>query len=204
VIGNDIDAEVDFACSPSQLSDCGTFAVPDIGLVNFTLKGDSFPNGLSLEDQMSCMPVGNWTLENNNFGTGGLVAQFDAAYSLNLGALKGCGPQSGLVIKDNVSSFTGQPCCGKGSTYLVLQGWTNVTIADNHLVYDNNQGLNGSSVIDFWGDSHVAITNNTFLNMYVLTSGDAPSGWPATTNVTACGNTLGPPQYPRVEPACSA
>jgi hypothetical protein len=145
IVSDDIDAEVDFACEPPQLplSDCGTFAFPAIGVVNMTIKGDSFPNGLSLEDEMSCMPVGNWTIENNNFGTGGLVAQFDATYSLSLSALQACGPQSGLIIKNNVSTDAGPHCCGIGSPYILLQGWTNVTIANNHLVFDLNQGLNG-------------------------------------------------------------
>jgi len=206
LVSNDIDAEVDFSCQPPQLplADCGTFAVPAIGLVNMTLKNDSFPYGLALEDQMSCMPVGNWVIKDNNFGTGGLVAQFDAAYSLTLSALQTCGRQSGLTIEDNTSSNSQQPCCGAGSPYLLLQGWANVTIANNHFVYDLNQGLVGGPVVELWGDQNVAITNNDFINFYYITLANrvAPAGWPATTGVTNCGNTIGPPQYPIIESAC--
>ena len=201
---DDIDAEVDFSCQPPQLplAECGTFAVPSIGLVNMVLKNNSFPNGLALEDQMSCMPVGNWTIEGNNFGTGSLVAQFDATYSLSLSALQTCGPQSGLVIKGNTSTNSQPPCCGSGSPYVLLQGWTNVTIANNHFVYDPNQGLTGGSVVELWGDSNVAVTNNAFVNYFNVTLSDAPSGWPATTNVTTCGNTTGSAQSPVVAPPC--
>ena len=202
----DIDAEVDFSCQPPQLplADCGTLTGPAIGLVNMTLKNNSFPNGLALEDEMSCMPVGNWTIEGNNFGTGGLVAQFDATYSLSLSALQACGPQSGLTIEGNTSTDSQPPCCGAGSPYILLQGWTNVTIANNQFVYDLNQGLVGGPVVELWGDSNVAITNNAFVNYYNLTLSDAPSGWPATTNVTTCGNTTGSAQYPVVASPCPA
>jgi hypothetical protein len=204
LISDDIDAEVDFSCQPPQLplADCGTFADPSVGLVNMTLKNDSFPNGLALEDEMSCMPVGNWVIKDNNFGTGGLVAQFDATYSLTLSALQTCGPQSGLTIEGNTSSNSQPPCCGVGSPYVLLQGWANVTIANNHFVYDLNQGLVGGPVVEFWGDKNVAITNNAFINYYNITLSDAPSGWPATTGVTDCGNITGPPQYPIVQSAC--
>jgi hypothetical protein len=204
LVSDDIDAEVDFSCQPPQLplADCGTFADPSIGVVNMTLKNDSFPNGLAIEDQMSCMPVGNWIIEGNNFGTGGLVAQFDAAYNLTLSALQTCGPQNGLTIEGNTSSSSQPPCCGAGSPYVLLQGWTNVTIADNDFVYDPNQGLVGGPVVEFWGDKNVAITNNAFINFYNITLSDAPSGWPATTGVTNCGNTTGTAQYPIVQSAC--
>jgi hypothetical protein len=151
---------------------------------------------------MSCMPVGNWTIENNNFGTGGLVAQFYTAYTLTLSALQACGHYSGLTITGNTSTDTQTPCCGRGSPYILLQGWTNVTIANNHFVYDLNTGLIGGPVVELWGDSNVAITNNSFVNFYNVTLLDAPSGWPATTGLTTCGNTTGIPQYPLVGSAC--
>ena len=143
-------------------------------VVNLTIKNDSFPNGLSLEDEMSCMPVGNWIIEGNNFGTGGLVAQFDATYSLTLSALQTCGRQSGLTIEGNTSSSSQQPCCGVGSPYVLLQGWANVIIANNHLVFDLNQGLVRGPVIEFWGDKNVAIANNAFINSYNITLSDGP------------------------------
>jgi hypothetical protein len=77
-----------------------------------------------------------------------------------------------------------------------------VTIADNHLVFDVNQGLVGGSVVDLWGDRNVAITNNTFANYYTVAQSDAPSGWPATTDVLVCGNTIGSEESPTTEPAC--
>jgi hypothetical protein len=202
LVTSDIDAEVDFSCQ-GNLPDCGTLANPSIGVVNMTLKNNSFPNGLRLEDGMSCMPVGNWTIEDNNFGIGGLVGQFDTAYTLTLSALQACGRYSGLTIEGNTSTDTQQhPCCGSGSPYFLLQGWTNVTIANNHFIYKLSDGLIGGPVVELWGDSNVAITNNAFVNYYNLTLQDAPSGWPTTTGLTTCGNTTGSAQFPLVAAAC--
>jgi hypothetical protein len=198
----DIDAEVDFSCQ-GDLPNCGTMAIPSIGLENMAIVHDSFPNGLALEDGMSCMPVGNWTISDNNFGTGGLVAQFDTTYNLTLSALQQCGRQVGLTIEGNTSTDSQPPCCGAGSPYVLLQGWQNVTIANNHLVFDLNTGLVGGPVVEFWGDTNVSITNNAFVNMYNLTLSDAPSGWPATVGVTTCGNTTGAAQYPVTSKACA-
>jgi hypothetical protein len=86
---------------------------------------------------------------------------------------------------------------------VLLQGWTNVKIANNHFLYSLNVGLIGGPIVELWGDTNVAITNNTFINFYNVTLSDAPSGWPATTGLTVCGNTTGPPEYPAVGTACS-
>jgi hypothetical protein len=202
LVSNDIDAEVDFSCQ-GDLPNCGTMADPSIGVENMIIEHDSFPTGLALEDEMSCMPVGNWTIDDNNFGTGGLLAQFDATYSLSLSALQACGRYSGLTIEGNTSTDSQPPCCGAGSPYVLLQGWTNVRIANNHLVFALNQGLVGGPVVVLWGDTNVAITNNAFVNFFNLAWSDAPSGWPATTGVTICGNTTGDARYPVVAAACS-
>jgi hypothetical protein len=201
----DIDAEVDFSCESSWPNDdCGTLTQPNIGVVNMTIKDDSFPNGMALEDGMSCLPVGNWTIEGNDLGTGGLDLQFDTTYSLTLSALTTCGQYSGLTIEDNTSTATTlTPCCGSGSPYILVQGWTNVTIADNHLVFGANQGMTGAAVVDLWADSNVSVTNNDFANYYTLTTSDAPSGWPATTDVTLCGNTTGPLTIPILGSICA-
>ena len=202
VTNGDIDAEVDFSCE-GDLPNCGTLANPSIGVVNMTMEGNWFPNGITLEDGMSCMPVGNWTIEGNNFGTGGFDAQFDTTYSLSLSALLNCGKYSGLTIENNTSTATTQyPCCGSGSPYILVQGWTNVTVTGNHFVYAPNRGADGSSVFDLWGDSNVSITNNAFLNYYNISAEDAPAGWPATTGVAICRNTTGLAQSPSVQTAC--
>jgi hypothetical protein len=198
---DDIDAEVDFSCQ-GDLPNCGTMAVPSIGVENFTITHNSFPNGLALEDGMSCMPVGNWMIVDNNFGTGGLVASFDTTYTLTLSALQACGRYSGLTIEGNTSTDSQPPCCGAGSPYILLQGWTNVTIANNQFVYELNTGLVGGPVVQLWGDTNVSITNNAFVNFYNITAADAPSGWPTTTGVTVCGNISGAASYPVVGKAC--
>jgi len=199
----DIDAEVDFSCQSTWPFGCGRLNNPDIGVVNMAFRADSFPNGMTLEDGMSCMPVGNWTIEGNSFGGGGIDLQLDTTYSLTLSALDICGQYSGLTIENNTSTNGAlTPCCGSGSPYILLQGWSNVTIADNHLVFDVNQGLVGGPVMDLWGDRNVAITNNTFANYYTVAQSDAPSGWPATTDVLVCGNTIGSEEYPVTETAC--
>jgi hypothetical protein len=206
IAGGDIDAEVDFNCQPPKLplADCGTLTEPAIGVVNMTFSGDRFPNGLRLEDGMSCLPVGNWTIEGNDLGRGGLDLQFDTTYSLKLAALAACGQNSGLTIAHNTSTGTTlTPCCGSGSPYILVQGWTNVTIADNHLVFAAQQGRAGGAVVDLWGDSNVAVTNNEVANYSRLTTSDAPTGWPATTNVTICGNTTGSPKSPTVGAPCA-
>jgi hypothetical protein len=204
ITNGDIDAEVDFGCQ-GDLPNCGTLADPAIGLVNFTLDGDSFPSGLALEDGMSCMPVGNWTIEDNNFGAGGLDAQFDTTYSLALSALESCGQQSDLNIVGNTSTATNlTPCCGSGSPYIVLQGWSDVTIADNHFVYSLNVALVGGPIVDLWGDTDVTLEHNVFTNWYNLTAtGNAPAGWPADTALTLCGNTYGPSDV-LTDAACAA
>jgi hypothetical protein len=200
----DIDAEVDFSCESTWPGDCGTLTEPDIGVVNMTIQDDSFPNGMSLEDGMSCLPVGNWTIEGNDLGSGGLDLQLETTYSLTLSALTTCGQYSGLTIENNTSTNTTlTPCCGSGSPYILVQGWTNVTIADNHLVFAANQGMIGGAVIDLWGDSNVSVTNNDFANYYNLTTSDAPTGWPATTNVTVCGNTTGSVAIPTFGSTCA-
>jgi hypothetical protein len=199
----DIDAEVDFNCQ-GNLPNCGTLSSPAIGVVNMTFNGDSFPNGMSLEDGLSCMPVGNWMIENSNFGTGGLRAEFDTTYSLTLSALQSCGQYSGLTITGNTDTNTTlPPCCGGASPYMPLQGWTNVTIANNHFVYALNRGLGGGAIADLWGDTNVHIENNVFANWYNLTADNAPAGWPATTGTTVCGNTTGSVQFPVKSAACS-
>jgi hypothetical protein len=157
---------------------------------------------LALEDGMSCMPVGNWMIVDNNFGTGGLVASFDTTYTLTLSALQACGRYSGLTIEGNTSTDSQPPCCGAGSPYILLQGWTNVTIANNQFVYELNTGLVGGPVVQLWGDTNVSITNNAFVNFYNITAADAPSGWPTTTGVTVCGNISGAASYPVVGKAC--
>jgi hypothetical protein len=198
----DIDAEVDFSCESTWPGDCGTLIDPHIGVINMTIKDDSFPNGMALEDGMNCIPVGNWTIEGNNLGSGGLDLQFDTTYSLTLSALTTCGQYSGLTITNNTSTNnTLHPCCGSGSPYMLLQGWTNVTIADNLLVFDMNQI--GGAVIDLWGDSNVSITNNKFVNYSNVSASDAPIGWPATTNVTICGNTIGSAATPDLGSTCT-
>lgn len=197
ITNGDIDAEVDFSCGTATLplADCGTMADPDIGVVNMTYDNDSFPNGLALLDGMSCMPVGNWTIDNNNFGSGGLNLQFDTTYSLSLSALTNCGSQTGLTVENNTSTDTTQnPCCGGGSPYVVLQGWSNVTFANNHFVYQPPPAYFATSGLfaDMWGDSNVSFKNNTLTNMATIDyTGGAPSGWPADTNVTDCGNVYG-------------
>jgi hypothetical protein len=198
---DDIDAEVDFNCK-GNLPNCGTSANPAIGVQNMQIEHNFFPNGLALEDGMSCMPVGNWTISDNNFGTGSLVAQFDTAFTLTLSALQSCGRYSGLTIEGNTSTGARQPCCGGGSSYILLQGWTNVTIANNHFVYDLKTGLIGGPIVDLWGDTNVSITNNAFVNFYNVTRSTPPAGWPATTGVTVCGNTTGSVQYPMVGAPC--
>jgi hypothetical protein len=200
-ISNDIDAEVDFSCE-GNLPNCGTMAVPSVGVENLTITHNSFPNGLAIEDGMSCMPVGNWAIVDNNFGTGGLVASFDTTYSLSLSALQACGRYSGLTIEGNSSNGAQPPCCGAGSPYILLQGWTNVKIANNQFVYSLNDGLVGGPVVNLWGDTNVSITNNAFVNYYNITASDAPSGWPTTTGVTVCGNLTGAAIYPVVGKAC--
>jgi hypothetical protein len=202
ISSGDIDAEVDFNCQPPKLplADCGTLADPAIGLVNFTLSGDSFPNGLALHDGMSCMPIGNWSILNNNLGSGGLDLQFDTTYSLSLAALVACGQYSGLTIAGNTATANSEhPCCGGGSAYIVLQGWKNVAITGNHLSFTPSK----SAVADLWGDSNVTISGNVFAGLStVATTGDAPSGWPATTGVIVCGNTTGPTTAPVKGAAC--
>jgi hypothetical protein len=188
-IRGDIDAEVDFSCQ-GHLADCGTLANPSIGLENFTLANNNFPDGLALEDGMSCMPVANWTIKNNNLQGGGLSAQFDTTYSLSLSALQACGQYAGLTITGNTSTATTmRPCCGSGSPYIVLQGWKNVTIANNHFTYDPNVASVGGPIVDMWGDSNVTIKNNYFGNWFNVTAANAPAGWPANTSLVQCGNT---------------
>jgi hypothetical protein len=204
VSSGDIDAEVDFSCEATWPENCGTLSHPDIGVVNMTIKDNTFPNGMALEDGMSCLPVGNWAIEGNNLGDGGLDLQFDTTYSLSLSALTTCGHYSGLTIEKNTSTNnTLRPCCGSGSPYILVQGWNDVTIADNHLVFDPIQGLQGGAVLDFWGDSNVSIRNNDFANYVNLSTSDAPNGWPATTNVSTCGNTLGPRATPVFDSLCA-
>jgi hypothetical protein len=205
VSSGDIDAEVDFSCEATwPRDDCGTLAQPDIGVVNMTIENDSFPSGLALEDGMSCLPVGNWTIKGNDLGTGGLDLQMDTTYSLKLSALTTCGQYSGLTIANNASTDTTlTPCCGSGSPYILVQGWTNVTITDNNLVFDPHQGNVGGAVVDLWGDSHVSVANNDFANYFTLTTSDAPAGWPATTNVTVCGNTSGTLAAPTFAAPCA-
>lgn len=205
VTSGNIDAEVDFACdTPQFANDCGTPTNPAIGVQNMTYNNDSFPNGMELLDGMSCMPIGNWTVENNNFGNGGMVLEFNTTYSLSLQAFNFCGQSSGLTVQNNTSTGTSQnPCCGSGSPYIVLQGWKNVNISNNHLVYDVNQGLIGGPVVDLWSDSNVMIANNTFGNYYNITAAEAPAGWPANVAITTCGNTTGPVATPSKGAACA-
>jgi hypothetical protein len=159
---------------------------------------------MALEDGMSCLPVGNWTIEDNSFGAGGLDAQLDTTYSLSLSALESCGQQSDLNIVGNTSSNTTlTPCCGSGSPYIVLQGWSDVTIANNRFTYEPNVALVGGPIVDMWGDTDVTIEHNVFTNWYNLTADNAPAGWPATTAVTQCGNTYGPSNS-LADAACAA
>ena len=203
VIEGDIDAEVDFSCQGDR-PNCGTLANPSIGVVNMTFDDDIFPQGMALEDGMSCLPVGNWTIEDNSFGAGGLDAQFDTTYSLSLSALESCGQQSDLNIVGNTSSNTTlTQCCGSGSPYIVLQGWSDVTIANNRFTYEPNVALVGGPIVDMWGDTNVTIEHNVFTNWYNLTADNAPAGWPATTAVTRCGNTYGPSNS-LADTACAA
>lgn len=186
-----IDNEVDFNCK-GNLPNCGTLSNPSIGVVNMTLNHNSFPGGLALEDGMSCMPVGNWAITNNNLGTGGLDLQFDTTYSLSLSALLSCGLYSGLTITGNTSTGqTQHDCCGSGSPFIVLQGWSNVTISGNHLVFNPANAVAGDAVVDLWSDNEVAIKNNVFTNLNTVATAFAPAGWPANVGIVQCGNHLG-------------
>lgn len=178
-ISGDIDAEVDFNCE-NDLPNCGTLAQPSIGVENMTFSNDTFPSGLRLEDGMSCMPIGNWTIKDNNLESGGMDLQFDTTYSLKLQALLACGQSSGLTITGNSSTATSQhPCCGSGSPYIVLQGWSDVTISGNHLVFTPSK----SPLVDLWSDSNVSIANNTISGLTQIKTSNAPAGWPANVNV---------------------
>jgi hypothetical protein len=218
VTSGDIDAEVDYSCQPPaiQLSDCGTLSDPFIGDVNMTYRNNWFPNGLVLLDGMGCMPVGNWTIDNNNFGSAGMVIELSTTYTDTVQALDACGRYSGLTIDNNTSANTTlTPCCGGGSPYFIIQGWQNITIKGNHLVYQYSTGVGTPGFIDLCGDSKVAITNNDFYNMFSLLTTDVYGGpdcggvptsgggnWPATTNLTFCGNTYWVPTDPKHQPAC--
>lgn len=201
VTNGDIDAEVDFSCQANP-ADCGTVANPSVGIVDMTIIGNSFPSGLQLLDGASCIPVANWKVENNDTGTGGLKAGFNTTYSLSLSALQACGQYDGLTITGNTSSATTlKPIAGSGSPDILVQGWKNVTIANNQLVLDPSQGAPpiGAPWAELWGDSGVNIANNGLAGYYNVLGGGAPAGWPANTNVTVCGNVhLGAP-----EAACS-
>jgi hypothetical protein len=218
VTSGDIDAEVDYSCQPpaNRLSDCGTLSDPYIGDVNMTYKNNWFPNGLVLLDGMGCMPVGNWTIDNNNLGSAGLDMELSTTYSDTVQALDACGRYSGLTIDNNTSTNTTLlPCCGGGSPYFIIQGWKNITIKGNDLVYQYSTGVGTFGFIDLCGDSNVAIANNDFSNLFYLLTTDVYGGpdcggvptsgggnWPATTNLTVCGNTYGVRTDPKHQPAC--
>jgi hypothetical protein len=200
-IGNgNIDAEVDFNCQTTWPSGCGTLANPSVGVVNMTIQNDIFPQGLQLLDGVSCMPVGNWAVLNNNFGTGGFDLEMNTTYSLSLGEFNTCGQYDGLKVEDNTSTATSiHPCCGAGSPYVLIQGWKNVTISGNSLVLPTNQQ---GAVIELWGDSNVAISKNTLTNAQGVWDSSPPAGWPPKVVPTTCGNTWGPASAPQKDGAC--
>lgn len=198
ILQGNIDAEVDYSCLNTWPNGCGTMADPTFGMVNFNLEDDSFPNGLQVLDGMSCMPVGTWAIDDNNFGTGGLDFEADTTYSLSLPALDTCGQYDGLRIVGNTSTGTSiHACCGSGSPYILVQGWASVDISQNHFVYPTN--LLGAIVVTMASDA--VILDNTFTNAPGIWFDGATTGWPAS-DVGECGNTYGPAATPEYDATC--
>ena len=206
ITSGDIDAEVDGNCQGQSPSSCGGTVADPAGdaLVNFTLNNDSFPNGLSFEDGMSCLPIANWAFTNDNFGTGGIDLQFDTASNMDLSdivndpaedAANGwssslCAPQSGLTISGNKDTGQSLPNWGgSGSSWILVQQWHNVAITGNDFTFDPNFGCVGWPVTDLWSDVGVKITGNTFNDMIIDHTDTSPSDWPPDTGIVDSGNT---------------